>query len=74
MLPPFLSSFLNYARWRVGGSVALLVAVALLEAAGLLLLMPLVELLGLGEVRAAAGLSSVWRNIFSALGVTVNAG
>ena len=70
MLPPFLSSFLNYARWRVGGSVALLVAVALLEAAGLLLLMPLVELLGLGEVRAAAGLSSVWRNIFSALGVT----
>ncbi len=70
MLPPFLSSFLSYARWRVGGSVALLVAVALLEAAGLLLLMPLVELLGLGEVRAAAGLSSVWRNIFSALGVT----
>ena len=37
MLPPFLRSFLAHARWRVAGSAALLVAVALLEAAGLLL-------------------------------------
>lgn len=70
MLPAFLSSFLHHARWRVAGSAALLVAVALLEAAGLLLLMPLVELLGLGQVQAAAGLANVWRKIFAALGVT----
>ena len=70
MLPAFLSSFLHYARWRVGGSAALLVAVALLEAAGLLLLMPLVELLGLGQVQAAAGLANVWRKVFASLGVT----
>jgi ATP-binding cassette, subfamily C, bacterial len=69
VLPPFLRSFLAHARWRVAGSAALLVAVALLEAAGLLLLMPLVELLGLGQVQAAAGLAGVWRKIFAALGV-----
>jgi ATP-binding cassette, subfamily C, bacterial len=68
VLPPFLRSFLAHARWRVAGSAALLVAVALLEAAGLLLLMPLVELLGLGQVQAA-GLAGVWRKIFAALGV-----
>ena len=50
-------------------SVALLLAVALLEAAGLLLLMPLVELLGLGQVQAAAGLANVWRKVFAGLGV-----
>lgn len=50
-------------------SVALLLAVALLEAAGLLLLMPLVELLGLGQVQAAAGLGNAWRKGFASLGV-----
>lgn len=54
----------------MAGSAALLVAVALLEAAGLLMLMPLVELLGLGEVQAAAGLAKMWRKVFSGLGVT----
>lgn len=70
MTAPFLRSFLRHARWRMAGSAALLVAVALLEAAGLLLLMPLVELLGLGEVQAAAGLAKVWRKVFTGLGVT----
>lgn len=70
MTAPFLRSFLRHARWRMAGSAALLVAVALLEASGLLLLMPLVELLGLGEVQAAAGLAKVWRKVFSGLGVT----
>ena len=69
MLPAFLSSFLQHARWRVVVVVALLMAVALMEAAGLLLLMPLVEMLGLGQVQAAAGLAGVWRRIFTALGV-----
>lgn len=69
MLPTFLTSFLRYARWRVAVSAGLLTAVALLEAAGLLLLMPLVEMLGLGEVKAAAGLANFWRNIFATLGV-----
>lgn len=69
MLPAFLTSFLRHARWRVGVVVALLVAVALLEAAGLLLLMPLVELLGLGQVQAAAGLAGAWRRGFEALGI-----
>ncbi len=69
MLPPFLRSFLEHARWRVAGSAALLVAVALLEVAGLLLLMPLVELLGLGQVQAAAGAANVWRKVFAALGL-----
>jgi ATP-binding cassette subfamily C protein len=64
-----LSSFLRHARWRVAWSAALLVAVALLEAAGLLLLMPLVEMLGLGQVQVAAGLAGVWRRIFAILGV-----
>ncbi|MFM8471270.1 MAG: ATP-binding cassette domain-containing protein, partial [Limisphaerales bacterium] len=70
MSSAFLRSFLAHARWRVAGSAALLIAVATLEAAGLLLLMPLVELLGLGQVQAAAGLAGVWRRIFAALGVT----
>jgi hypothetical protein len=69
VLPPFLRSFLAHARWRVAWSAALLVAVALLEAAGLLLLMPLVEMLGLGQVQVAAGLAGVWRRIFAILGV-----
>ena len=69
MLPPFLRSFLEHARWRVAGSAALLVAVALLEVAGLLLLMPLVELLGLGQVQAAVGAANAWRKVFAALGL-----
>jgi len=69
MASSFLSSFLAHARWRVAGSAVLLASVALLEAAGLLLLMPLVELLGLGQVQAAAGLAGVWRKIFAVLGV-----
>lgn len=70
VLPAFLSSFLRHARWRVGASVALLLAVAALEAAGLLLLMPLVELLGLGHVQSATALAGVWRKCFAALGLT----
>ena len=69
MPPAFLICFLRHARWRVAGSAALLVAIALLEAAGLLLLMPLVELLGLGQVQAAGGLADIWRRSFAALGV-----
>jgi ATP-binding cassette subfamily C protein len=69
VLPPFLRSFLAHARWRVAWSAALLVAVALLEAAGLLLLMPLVEMLGLGQVQVAAGLAGVWLRSFAILGV-----
>ncbi len=69
MPPAFLISFLRHAGWRIATSAAMLLVVALLEAAGLLLLMPLVELLGLGQVRAAAGLANVWRKVFAGLGV-----
>jgi len=55
----FFKSFLAHARWRIVTVAALLVAVALTEAAGLLLLMPLVELLGLGQVRAAGERAAV---------------
>lgn len=65
----FLRSFLAHMGSRAVASMALVGALALLEAASLLLLVPLVELLGLGQVRAAASLGSVWRSIFARLGL-----
>lgn len=72
MSSPFLRSFLAHAGRRVVVSAALALALALVEAASLLLLVPLVELLGLGQVRAAASLGNVWRNVFASLGIPAN--
>lgn len=72
MSSPFLRSFLAHAGRRLAASAALALALALVEAASLLLLVPLVELLGLGQVRAAASLGNVWRNVFASLGIPAN--
>lgn len=72
MSTAFMRSFLAFAGPRAVASLALVLALALVEAASLLLLVPLVELLGLGQVQAAANLGSVWRKIFAALGIPAN--
>lgn len=69
MSTAFLRSFLAHAGARAVASMALVAALALTEAASLLLLVPLVELLGLGQVRAAASLGNVWRKVFAGLGI-----
>lgn len=49
--------------------LGLVVAVAGLEAAGVMLLMPLLELLGLGNIQAAGNLNGVWRQVFAGVGL-----
>ncbi len=72
MSSALLRSFLAHAGRRVVLSVGLLLAVTAVEAAGLLTLVPLVELLGLGQVQAAAKLGEVWRSVFRTLGIEPN--
>ena len=71
MFSTYLRCFLNHAGNRVGLSVALTVVVGLLEGAGLVVLLPVLELIGAGGPRAssglAAGLASFWQ-------ASVNAG
>ena len=66
----FLRHFLGHAGRSVLVSLLLLACVAVLEAAGLMLLMPLMELLGLGQVKAAGNMQGVWRHILLAAGLT----
>lgn len=49
--------------------LGLVVVVAALEAAGVMLLMPLLELLGLGQIKAAGNLNAVWRQVFAGVGL-----
>ncbi len=72
MSTAFIRSFLAYAGARAFVAMALVLALACVEAASLLLLVPLVELLGLGQVQAAANLGSVWRKVFAAFGIPAN--
>ncbi|MEN9574650.1 MAG: hypothetical protein RL514_2505 [Verrucomicrobiota bacterium] len=64
-----LRSFLNHAGRRAALSVGLLLAVTLLEAAGLLTLVPLIEQLGLGQVQMPGKLGAVWQHLFQLLGL-----
>ncbi len=72
MSTAFIRGFFAYAGARALVLIALVVALAFVEAASLLLLVPLVELLGLGQVQAAANLGSVWRKVFATLGIPAN--
>jgi ATP-binding cassette subfamily C protein len=65
----FLLHFLRHAGRSVLLSLLLLACVAILEAAGLMLLMPLMELLGLGQIKAAGSLQGVWRHAFLTAGL-----
>lgn len=62
-------SFLDHAGRRIVLSAGLLVAVTLLEAAGLLSLVPLIQTLGLGEVQMPGQLAGVWRRLFEVVGL-----
>jgi len=67
MLATYLRCFLNHAGNRVGLSVALTVVVGALEGGGLLVLLPVLELIGAGGPAAtgglAAGLAGAWRGL-----------
>ena len=69
MSSALLRSFLDHAGRRIVLSAALLVAVTLLEAAGLLSLVPLIQTLGLGEVRMPGKLAEIWQNLFQWVGL-----
>jgi hypothetical protein len=45
----YFRCFLKYARYKAAAAVAMMVLVGLLEGSGLLVLLPLLSLLGLGE-------------------------
>ena len=67
MLATYLRSFLQHAGSRVGLSVALTVMVGALEGGGLLVLLPVLELIGAGGAAATGGLASgiagAWRGL-----------
>lgn len=69
MSSAFLRHFLRHAGRRALLALVLVVVVSALEAAGLLLLMPLLEMLGLGQIKTAANLHSIWRHFFAVLGL-----
>jgi len=74
LTPPFMSAaflqhFLQHAGRRIPVVLGLVLAVAALEAAGVMLLMPLLELLGLGQIKAAGNLNAVWRQVFAGAGL-----
>ncbi len=47
----YIRCFLRYARYKAAAALAMMVLLGLLEGSGLLLLLPLLTLLGLGEGR-----------------------
>ncbi len=69
MSAAFLQHFLQHAGRRIPVVLGLVLAVAALEAAGVMLLMPLLELLGLGQIKAAGNLNAVWRQVFAGAGL-----
>ncbi len=69
MSSAFLQHFLHHAGRRIPVVLGLVVLVAALEAAGVMLLMPLLELLGLGQIKAAGNLNGVWRLVFAGVGL-----
>jgi len=69
LLSALLREFLAYARWHALRVIALTLTVAILEGAGLMLLVPLLELTGVTGSPASAAGSHVSR-VFSMLGFT----
>ena len=69
MISTFFKHFLQRAGRRLPVVLLLVVVVAGLEAAGVMLLMPLLELLGMGQIKAAGNLNGVWRQVFAWLGL-----
>lgn len=55
----FWQSFAGYARGRLWGALALIVLIGGGEAAGLLLLLPLLHSVGLGEIQSLSGWAAV---------------
>ena len=78
MLATYLRCFLNHAGNRVGLSVVLTVVVGTLEGGGLLVLLPVLELIGAGGSAASGGLSAritdVWRSLGLPLTLSVALG
>ncbi len=62
--------FRRHAGPRLVWALCLLIAVSLLEAAGLVTLMPIIEQLGLGPVQLGGRIGNGWRTLFQVAGVT----
>ncbi|MBI5800772.1 MAG: ABC transporter ATP-binding protein [Verrucomicrobia bacterium] len=69
MLATYLRCFLNHAGNRVGLSVVLTVVVGVLEGAGLVVLLPVLELIGTGGPRASSGLATGLADVWQAVGL-----
>lgn len=69
MFATYLRCFLNHAGNRVGLSVALTVVVGVLEGAGLVVLLPVLELIGAGGPRASSGLATGLAGVWQATGL-----
>ena len=69
MFATYLRCFLNHAGNRVGLSVALTVVVGVLEGAGLVVLLPVLELIGAGGPRATSGLATGLAGVWQAVGL-----
>lgn len=69
MLATYLRCFLNHAGNRVGLSVALTVVVGVLEGGGLLVLLPVLELMGAGSPQTAGGLAGKIAGAWQAAGL-----
>lgn len=67
MFSTYLRCFLNHAGKRVALSVALTIVVGLLEGAGLLVLLPVLQLIGAGGPEAggglATGIAGAWQTV-----------
>src|ERR1700694_474019 len=70
ILHRYLSTLISMLSWRLGLAVGLMILVSLTEGIGLLLLLPLMQLVGLNVQQGSAGrLAELISSIFAAIGV-----
>ena len=69
MFAPLFYRFRRHAGLRLALSVGLLLGVAVLEAGGLVSILPLIDLLGLGRSPMSGASGRDWRGVFQAFGV-----
>lgn len=69
MFAPLFHRFRRHAGSRLALSIGLLLAVAVLEAGGLVSILPLIDLLGLGQSPMGSASGRDWRAVFQAFGV-----
>ncbi len=66
----YTSTLLRAMRWRVGLALGLMISISLIEGVGLLLLVPLLQLVGLDTQQGSLGAIGRWvSSVFRSLGV-----